>query len=260
MKQIQKALAELRRAIIISKLFNTLIDVLIVFLGTYLIFYITNITWYYSLAITLIYMIIFSRKKFKSIKYTEVERKVPILREKLRTAADNINKNNTIVRQLHKEVMKEMKYIKISMFLQPLKNTLKMLLIGIFAFGIILTASLSVQLFDFNIAIKNIGSKIGGSTDLFIPNVNITFKDNTEEIYEEENILEYGSEEIELSFNTAEGNLDFNRQKEAESLNFKGQYPTQEDLKAVSDSAYIEKKLAKDEEEIVKRYFNQITK
>ncbi|MEK6904454.1 MAG: hypothetical protein AABW87_02570 [Nanoarchaeota archaeon] len=258
MKNIEKALTELRRSLIVSKLFNITIDALVVFLIFFLVFILMSISWFYTFIPTVIYLAFFTRKKLKSIKYLEVEKKVPLLQEKLRTAADNVDKDNEIVNQLHNEVIREMKLIRMSMFLDPFKNTMKIGFIGVLAFAIVLSASLNVMLFDFDVLIKDIGGRFGG--DVFVSDLNITFEGGNENIYGEESIIDYGSEELNLGLNTMQGELDFERKKEAENLNFHGRYITQEDLKAISDSSYIEKKLAKDEEEIVKRYFNQITR
>lgn len=259
MKHIERALAELRRSLIVSKLFNILIDCLVVFLAFFLLFILMDVSWYYSAVPTLIYIILFAKKRLRSVRYSEVEKKVPILQEKLRTAADNVDKDNEIVNELHKEVLREMKLVRTSMFLEPLRNTLKVGSIGALAFAIVLMASLNVQLFDFDIVVKNIAASLN-EDDVFVGELNITFEGGDENIYGEESIIDYGDEELNLGFRTAEGGLDLSRKKEAELLNFNGRYITQEDLKAISDSSYIEKKLAKDEEEIVKRYFSQLTK
>ncbi len=259
MKPIEHALTELRRAILLSKMFNSLIDILLVFLISYLICILISLPWYYSTIPVIIYAIFFLRKRITSLKYQEVEQRVPILKEKLRTAADNVHKDNIIVRQLQAEVLSEMKLIRTSMFLQPFTNTLKMGAIGIFAFGIVLIGALGVELFDVNLFLDDIQGRFNGD-GVFVKDLNITFREGDEDIYGEESIVDYGSGELDLGLDTAEGNLDLSREKEAQRLNFQGRYPSEEDLKAISDSAYVEKKLAKDDEEIVKRYFSQITR
>ncbi len=259
MKNIERALGELRRALLLAKLFNNFVDLLLVFLASYLFFSIINLSWYYSLAPTLIYGIFFLRKKVQNIKYQEVEQRVPLLKEKLRTVADNINKENIIVQQLQQEVIREMKYIKTSMFLQPFTNTLKMAALGMIAFTIVLTAALNVHIFDFNVVVHDLGAKLQGG-NIFIKDLNLTLQEGNDNIYGEESILDYGSEELDLGMNTAEGNMDYSKEQAAQRINFNGRYPTAEELKAVSDSAYIEKKLAKDDQELVKRYFNEITR
>ncbi|MDO8555647.1 MAG: hypothetical protein Q7R96_00550 [Nanoarchaeota archaeon] len=258
MKTIERALGELRRALLLAKIFNNFVDLLLVFLASYLFFTIINITWYYSMIPTLIYAGFALRKKVQNIKYQEVEQRVPILKEKLRTAADNINKENIIVQQLQQEVLREMKYIKTSMFLQPFTNTLKMAALGMIAFAIVLTAALNVQIFDFNVVVNDLQAKLQGG-NIYLKDLNITLQEGNENIYGEESILDYGSEELNLGMNTAEGNMDYSKEQAAQRLNFNGRYPTAQELKAVSDSAYVEKKLAKDDQELVKRYFNEIT-
>src|SRR3989344_2412657 len=259
MKPIESALTELRRAILLSKLFNSLIDILLVFLASYLACILIALPWYYAIAPVIIYAAFFLRKRITSLKYQEVEQRVPILKEKLRTAADNVHKDNMIVRQLQAEVLSEMKLIKTSMFLQPFTNTVKMGAIGVFAFSIVLIGALGVNFFDVNVFLDNIQDKFNGE-GIFVKDLNITFQEGTEDIYGEESIIDYGSEELDLGLDTAEGNLDLSKEKEAQRMNFQGRYPSEEDLKAISDSAYVEKKLAKDDEEIVKKYFSQITR
>ncbi|HLD12500.1 MAG TPA: hypothetical protein VJB87_02790 [Candidatus Nanoarchaeia archaeon] len=259
MKTIEKALGELRRALLLSRLYTITINTLLTFLVIYFITTITNLPWYYSTLPTIIAAIYFTRKNLKSIKYQDVEQRVPLLKEKLRTAADNINKDNIIVNQLHQEVIKEMKMIRTSMFLAPLQSTYKMVLLGVIAFGIVFIAAMNVQLFDANLLIQDLGNYVtGNQKDL--GEIDIAIQEGDDNIYGEESIVDYGNEFLDLGINTADGNLDYNKQKAASQLNFNGRYPTEEELQGKADSAYIEKKLAKDDEEIVKKYFNEISK
>ena len=105
MKIIENALAELRRTLILIKLFNSSIDSILVFIGFTLLFVLIKIPWYYAAIPFLLHAIIYIPRKMKDIRYSEVEKKVPILKEKLRTVADNVGKSNELIDELNKEVL-----------------------------------------------------------------------------------------------------------------------------------------------------------
>ena len=104
MKIIENALAELRRTLILIKLFNSSIDSILVFIGFTLLFVLIKIPWYYAAIPFLLHAIIYIPRKMKDIRYSEVEKKVPILKEKLRTVADNVGKSNELIDELNKGV------------------------------------------------------------------------------------------------------------------------------------------------------------
>ena len=257
MKIIESALAELRRTLILIKLFNSSIDSILVLVGFILAFVLIKIPWYYALIPFLLHAIIYMPRKMKDVKYLEVEDRVPILKEKLRTVADNLGKSNELIDELNKEVLQEMKHIKTSAFLEPKKSMFKMFALGLMAFLVIFSASLNVNFFDFDKIISQLTNRGEGEIrnleDIEIDSRSIL----EEDIYGEESIAELGNQEVVFSMSSFAGEIDLNKQKEIEMINFATSYP--KEIYATSDSTYQEK-IAKEDEEVVKTYFDQITR
>ncbi|HLD15558.1 MAG TPA: hypothetical protein VJB94_03180 [Candidatus Nanoarchaeia archaeon] len=256
MKIIENALAELRRTLILIKLFNSSIDSILVFIGFTLLFVLIKIPWYYAAIPFLLHAIIYIPRKMKDIRYSEVEKKVPILKEKLRTVADNVGKSNELIDELNKEVLREMKQIKTSAFIDPRKSMFKMFALGLMAFLIIFSASLNVKFFDFDSILKKLAGSDGGIRNL--EDIDIDSRSILEEdIYGEQSIAELGNQEVVFSMDSFSGEIDLNREKEIDTINFATSYP--KEIYATSDSSYKEK-IAKEDEDVVKTYFDQITR
>lgn len=257
MKIIESALAEIRRTLILIKLFNSCIDSVLIFLGFILFFVLIKVSWYYAIIPFLIHAVIYIPKNMKNIKYIEVERRVPILREKLRTVADNVGKDNELIEALNKEVLSEMKLIKTSAFLDQRKSMFKMFALGAMAFLIIFSAYVNVQFFDFDTILHKLtGSGKGDIRNL--EDIEIDSKSILEEdIYGEQSVAELGNQEVVFSMESYAGEIDLNKQKEIDQNNFATSYP--KEIYATSDSSYQEK-IAKEDEDVVKNYFDQITK
>src|SRR3989344_465876 len=255
-EELENALAELRRTLILIKLFNSSIDSILVFIGFTLLFVLIKIPWYYAAIPFLLHAIIYIPRKMKDIRYSEVEKKVPILKEKLRTVADNVGKSNELIDELNKEVLREMKQIKTSAFIDPRKSMFKMFALGLMAFLIIFSASLNVKFFDFDSILKKRAGSDGGIRNL--EDIDIDSRSILEEdIYGEQSIAELGNQEVVFSMDSFSGEIDLNREKEIDTINFATSYP--KEIYATSDSSYKEK-IAKEDEDVVKTYFDQITR
>ena len=256
MKAIESALGEVRRLLILSKAVKSLLDSLLAFLGFFLLFLLIKIPWYYSFIPFAAHLFIYGRRNIHSIRYTQVERLVPELNEKLRTAADYVGKDNEVIEALDAEVIRDMKKIKTSLFFGSKSNMNKMMIMGIFAFAIILVASFNVKVFDFTTIGKN---KLDNENFLPIKkNIDAFIKEGDEDIYGKESIVELGNNEVLIGVNTVEGNLDYSQKKEVDKKNFGSAFAEEKEIYATSDSSYNDN-IPKENQEVVKKYFNQIT-
>ncbi|HLD02353.1 MAG TPA: hypothetical protein VJC07_01480 [Candidatus Nanoarchaeia archaeon] len=256
LKVIENALGEVRKMLVLSKVFITMIDGVLVFLVAFLLFLLIKIPWYLSVIPFVIYILVYGRKRILGIRYTQVERVVPELNEKLRTAADNVGKDNEVVEALNKEVLMDMKKIRTSLFFGSKSNMKKLGCMGVLAFMVILVASFDVEIFDFVTLGK---SRLDDEN--FLPtqkNIGVFIDEGDDDIYGDESIIEYGNDEILIGLNTVEGNRDLSQRKELEKKNFASSYQEEKEIYATSDSSFSEN-IAKENQEVVKKYFNQIT-
>src|SRR3989344_1770799 len=137
MKPVTEALIEIRRMLVIGKFFKNLLNSVIVFLVFFFLLRFLNMRWQWVLAPFAIYFALGLKRGLKTASLKEVERKVPELREKLRTVADNVDKDNEAIKALNDEVMKDIGKIRSSEFVDPRENARKIFYIGIIAFFIL---------------------------------------------------------------------------------------------------------------------------
>ena len=117
MQIVEKALKELKNVMLLLHFGSRVIDSLLLFIFFLLLSIIFKFSWFYVLIPSIGYLI-FSLviSKVNNI-YTKVENKVPELNEQLRTVADNINRTNPVIDSLKEDVVKNMKKVKTSYFI-----------------------------------------------------------------------------------------------------------------------------------------------
>ena len=109
MKPIVLALKDLRNTLFSMGIFASLIDSLIVMLVFVLAFMLLEVPWYYSIIPFGVYFAIHHKRKLRQAKLSFVEQKFPDLHEELRTAADNVHRENEIISGLNEDVLKKMR-------------------------------------------------------------------------------------------------------------------------------------------------------
>src|SRR3989344_9352316 len=119
MKQFSNVVREMNRTLNELILFDNLVNTTLVFLVFYLILSVFDFPALLALIPALLYLGFYSYMRFKAYKPLIVESKYAPLREKLRTAADNVNMDNPIAEELEYEVTREMKNVGLSMFINP---------------------------------------------------------------------------------------------------------------------------------------------
>ena len=146
MQIVEKALKELKNVMLLLHFGSRVIDSLLLFIFFLLFSIIFKFSWFYVLIPSIGYLI-FSLviSKVNNI-YTKVENKVPELNEQLRTAADNLYKSNPVVDSLKEDVVKNMKKVKTSYFINEKIIGIKLLILCGLSF-LILILELEMKLF-----------------------------------------------------------------------------------------------------------------
>src|SRR3989344_3334140 len=149
MKHFQSVVNEINKTLTELILFENLVNTVLVFLVFYFIFSIFDFTPIFALIPALGYLGFYSYKSFKSNKSMIVEGKYAPLREKLRTAADNMGMNSPIAEELEYEVTSEMKNVGLSMFINPKTLAYKIFAVMVLSFLVIFATTLNLKLLEF---------------------------------------------------------------------------------------------------------------
>ncbi len=218
-----------------------------------------------------IYFIWHTRKLLRLLGYADVERRVPQLREALRTAADSLEKENEVVRSLHQEVLDKMKLVQTSAFVGFGKMTRQLVVAALLCFMIISVSALNIHLLDANALLDKAGVLTSGGfkdglSTLFGKMSNkegnkmmereVTLLDESE-LYGNKSVIELGSEELNLELSAEMSGIKIGDVRDAESKKFNDQAPNE--IQASTDSAFTED-IPKEYQGIVRDYFKSIPK
>ena len=145
MKSFKKVIKEINATFGILIVFDALLNSIIIFLLSFLVLSLFNFYPNYAFLPATIYLIAFIIKKIIKNHLVDVEKNYINLDEKLRTAADNINKENPVVNELQSDIIKSMKYVHASSFINQRFTSYKILACIALSFTIVLLASFDVS-------------------------------------------------------------------------------------------------------------------
>jgi hypothetical protein len=259
-KPIIAALQEVRSAVMQITLFTCLMDTLIVFLLSTLVFILIALPWWYALVPMIAYGSIHTWrnvKKRQNMSY--VEGKVPELSEQLTTVADNTDKDNAIVNSLQEDVLRGMRAIKTSYFLSFGRLTRELITLAVTSVLIITAAAHGVHFIDFNDLVKDLGNLAKGPNGPYeLSGEGLEFLENmSEDIYGNKTLEELGNKDLKLQLTPILSDIDIGRTKPPESREFTSTLPRE--IKATTDVSFQES-IPKGYQRIVKSYFSEIAK
>lgn len=256
MRAIARALVEIKKLLFFITMFTNFIDSVIVFLVFYFLFILFKIPGYYGVVPALIYFFFFGKKKIRGISYKYVESRVPGLKERLRTAADNLHKENELVSSLNKDVLAEMKHVRTAAFLNGGSLTLKMFTISVLSIMVIVFSASNFAIVGWKDAVRAVNAAFD-EENIYQNLTEIERLDEgLEDIFGKESVAELGLEELDLKLDTAASGVNINKVKDTEEKEFTSQFP--EEIYATSDASFNER-ISKENQEIVKNYYEQIT-
>lgn len=234
-------------------------DALVVFTIAFLLFSLINLPWYAAFIVLLLYGGIHTYNAVTRLTFKVVETKVPTLNERLRTAADNLDKDNEIMQSLNDEVLKLLKDVKTSYFLSFGRLTRQLMVLAILSFIIIGTAAYNVKLIDYTKVTSFLEKSLTTLTDYEIKPEDIIFKEenNSQDIFGNKSIATLGTKELNLQINPVMSDIDITKQKDRKPQEFQEVAP--KEISATIDKAYGES-IPKGYQKIVKSYFKEISK
>ncbi len=254
---VEKALEELQTNITLLELGDGIINTLLVFVFIYFFSVVFKFWFYFVLILTIIFFILNLAYIFYKNKYLEVENKVPELSERLRTVADNVNKSNPIIDSLKEDVVKGMSKIKTAYFINYHWVAVKILAIAIISILIVVASFLNVN-FQFSFSKIPFASqlRLAGQD---VANLNLSYSEgNLSELYGNKSIARLGNKQLSLFLNPLESDADINSIKQVTKEDFNApSFP--KEIYTSYDVSYNDK-IAKENQKLVKSYFEQISR
>ncbi len=255
MHQIIKIIKEIKTELFKVGLFQSLINALIIFLISYIILMPFKIQWFAAAtpAILLFIINLLYLTKKRNLEY--VETLFPLINEQLRTAKDNLNKDNEIIRRLNQDVIEKAKRIKTSFFINFKALNISIIIVIALSLSIFSLSFININKIDFNdfnfkdplSTLKQITSNkpAGGSGE-----------SGNENIFGKESVAILGNNELNLKLNPSNTELNVEDLQDTEEKNFDTAYP--QDIKSSAEANFKEE-IPKENQEIVKKYFEKIT-
>jgi hypothetical protein len=197
MKGFTDVLREIRYTLNNIILFYCIINTILVFLAIYLILSLSNLSPLYAFPSVLIYIGFYLIFQLRKDKINAIESKYDVLNEKLRTARDNIQMENPVIYELESEIIKDMKNVRVSSFVDIKKISYKVFTIVIIAFLIAYFGLLDLNFFNFKLPGKDnlnysYGKAGSGKGDIKEGNVLVAGAGKDDEIFGNKSIAIIG--------------------------------------------------------------------
>ena len=253
MKSFKESIQELHNIMSYFIILNTLLTAIVFFLVLYLVLVLFNFFPHIAFFPALVYFFIKVYLELSKKKEEDVEQHYPILNEKLRTAVDNIDVENTMVEALQQEVEGEMKDVTASSFASTRHMLYKSAsLIGL-AFVIIIIASINFQIYDVKGFIEG-ASFLPDLGDLFDFSklTQETVPEEDETIFSDEAVITLGGEQINVQIKPIGFEVDLREVSEGASYEFGETFP--KEVFFTSGGTY-EENIPKEHAELIKNYF-----
>lgn len=259
---VEKALQEIQEDLSLLDLGTNLLNSMIVFVVLFLVTTLFNQSTYFALIPSVIYLAFTLGKSFNKNRYRLVEEKVPELRYQLTTVADNKYKVNPIIDSLREDVVRNVHKVRAADFIDTNTVAMKVLLLAIFSVIVVIISYYNVDL-DFNLDVGGLGGEFTAPRVRYagqnVSNVNLTYLEgNLSDIFGEGSIAQLGVRELELTINPLASDADVRNLRNVRDHDFTPpSFP--KEIYTSYDVAY-EEKIARENQRVVRDYFERITR
>ena len=257
MKLFINAIKEINRTLEFLIIFESILNAVIFFLAVYFLLSLVNLYPILAIIPTLVYVGIRLYVNSKSDKRLIVESKYAPLKEKLRTAADNMDKDNPVVDELEEDVMSDLKNVSLSSFIHTKGVSYKIFAAIALSFIIVLSTTLNLYIVDLSSflsnlpdALDNIGSKRSANSLLGETN-------ESEDIYGENKLAVLGDKPIDIRIRPVNYEVNVREEGDVEKKQFDEIFPKDVNIEQASA---LEEKIPEEQQELVKNYFNNVNK
>ncbi len=257
MKLFINAIKEINRTLEFLIIFESILNAAIFFLAVYFLLSLLNLYPILAIIPTLVYAGIKLYVNSKSDKRLIVESKYAPLKEKLRTAADNIDKDNPVVNELEEEVISDLKNVGLSSFIQAKGVSYKIFAAIALSFIIVLSTTLNLYIVDLNKFLSNLPDVLDNIGSKRSANVLPGETNESEDIYGESKLAVLGDKPIDIRIRPVNYEVNVREEGDVEKKQFDEIFP--KDINVEQASA-LEEKIPEEQQELVKNYFNNVNK
>ncbi len=255
MKNFIKAVREINKTLNFLIIFETTLNTVIFFLVVYFLLSLVNLYPILAVIPAAIYFAMRMRVRSKMDKRRMVESKYEPLKEKLRTAADNVGEENPVINELEEEVVHDLKHVGISSFIQTKSVSYKIFTAIFLSFAIVFATTLNLYIVDLTQFLSNVPDMLGNLDPRRGANVPLGEINESEDIYGESKLAVLGNEEINIKISPVNYEVNVHEEGDFEQKQFDEIFP-QEVM--VEQASAFEEKIPEEEQELVKNYFNKL--
>jgi hypothetical protein len=254
MKQCKKGLNERNFTLDGILIFEELLNALLIFLVFYLLLTFFNFYPLAALGPSIAYFVFFIYVKMqKKDKARLVESHYDLLKEKLRTARDNAAVENPIVDELEKEVIGDMKQVRVSSFINTKEVSWKITISIVLCFLIVLIAVLNVDIASLSssMMMEKLMNRtlLKGKGDVSVE-LNIS-----EDIYGDDSVAQLGDNELSIKIRPSNYKVSVREGGDIERRQFDETFPSEV---FVESSVVYEENIPKEQQELVKAYYEKL--
>ena len=269
MRNFKNVLNEINFSLNRFVIFQEILTAILIFLGFFLLFAFIRFDFIdpaYAAIPAGIYLGVELFYRIRRDKLVLVESKFSFLNEKLRTASDNLGKDNEIVESLQQEIVNDLKKVDTGAFLDLKHTSLKIGAVLLLCFLVIFLNTFHIRGLSIDVddivkrANNNVVPAKGNGGDISAGGAGgVSDIPADEDIFGMQNVAKLGDEELSLGVKTLGYEVNVRDVKEAEKREYDEMFPSQEDIQATSASAY-EEDIPKEQQEIVNAYFIELAK
>ena len=260
-----EALKETKSSLLKIMLFEETLNAILVFLVVYMISSLFRRGLMLPIIVSFGYLAFAVHRKSRMRADKAVESKYKDLKEKLSTAAEYANVDNRVVNELKYDVIKNLRKVEESSFLNERKVYLKSVAAVVLCFVILFLSPVTVSFLHHTF--PNIFPALGGrnsgisGSDFKLINENkrndvpIGLEKSKEDIYGAPTVAKLGTEELRVVLRPAGTELGTSNVKPPEELQFNEQYP--EEVVSVAAES-MDERIPKEQQELVRKYFKNV--
>ncbi len=254
MKNFINVIKEIDRTLNMVFVFSSILNAAIFFLSVYLLLSIVNLYPILALIPTAIYFALRLYSRSKMDKRKIVESKYEPLKEKLRTAADNIKEDNPVINELEEEVVHDLKNVGLSSFIQTKEVSSKLFATIALSFVIVLITTMNLYIIDLNQFLSTVPEYLKGIPKLanspLLGEIN-----ESDDIYGDSQLAVLGNEQIDIRISPVNYEVSVREEGDVEQKQFNEIFPSGVD---VEQASAFEENIPEEQQELVKKYFDKL--
>lgn len=235
--------------------FETILNASIFFLTVYLLLSLVNLYPILAIIPTIIYVWMRLYVNYKSDKRKIVESKYEPLKEKLRTAADNVKEENPVVNELEEEVVYDLKHVGLSSFIQTKKVSYKIFATILLSFAIVLATTLNLYIVDISEFLGGVPGLLENLDPRRASNAALGEINESNDIYGDSKLAILGNQQIDIKISPVNYEVNVREEGDVEQKQFDEIFPKEV---AVEQASAFEEKIPEEEQELVKKYFDKL--